>query len=328
MANMANNSVDLILTDPPYYQVKKDAWDNQWSSVEDFLSWLDNVIAEFWRILKPSGTLYLFCGHHLASDTEILMRQRFNVLSHIIWAKPNGRWNGTRKEDLRTYFPSTEHVMMCEHYGAEGFAKGAGRYHKVCTDLKKQTFSPLIEYFKQAKEVSGISSKAINEATGTQMCSHWFGYSQWQLPNKEQYEKLQKLFAEDCNSELSRPFESVSKEIDGLRANYGKLLAEHDDLKIEYQRLRRPFAVSKDVPHTNVWHYPPVQFYPGKHPCEKPAAMMEDIIQAASREGDVVFDAFMGSGATGKAALRLGRKFIGIEMDEHIFINTENALKN
>ncbi len=36
--------------------------------------------------------------HRLASDIEIMMRERFSVLNHIIWAKPSGRWNGaTRK---------------------------------------------------------------------------------------------------------------------------------------------------------------------------------------------------------------------------------------
>ncbi|EGR71237.1 DNA adenine methyltransferase (DNA methylase) from phage origin, partial [Escherichia coli O104:H4 str. LB226692] len=45
--------------------------------------------------------LYLFCGHRLASDIEIMMRERFSVLNHIIWAKPSGRWNGCNKESLR-----------------------------------------------------------------------------------------------------------------------------------------------------------------------------------------------------------------------------------
>ena len=279
MSVMPDNSVDLILTDPPYYQVKKDSWDNQWSSVEDFLSWLDNVNAEFWRILKPSGTLYLFCGSRLASDTEILMRQRFNVLSHIVWAKPSGRWNGARKEDLRSYFPATERIIMCEHYGSEGFAKGKSRYNKVCTDLKKKTFAPLIEYFKQAKEIAGISSKAINKATNTQMCSHWFGYSQWKMPNKSQYEILQGLFVQAGNDQLSRPYTDILCEVEELGVKCRTLLREYDDLKTEYQRLRRQFNVNKDVPYTDVWHYPSVPYYKGKHPCEKPADMMEDIIR-------------------------------------------------
>ncbi|MBJ2118944.1 DNA-methyltransferase [Proteus penneri] len=89
LKTLPENSIDLIATDPPYFRVKSCAWDNQWDSVEAYLSWLDEVLAEFWRVLKPNGSLYLFCGSKLASDTELLVRGRFNVLSHIIWAKPS-----------------------------------------------------------------------------------------------------------------------------------------------------------------------------------------------------------------------------------------------
>jgi len=44
-------------------------------------------------------------------------------------------------------------------------------------------------------ELVDMMKKEINEATGTQMCSHWFSESQWTLPSKEQYQKLQRLFA-------------------------------------------------------------------------------------------------------------------------------------
>ncbi|EFZ72012.1 hypothetical protein ECRN5871_5079 [Escherichia coli RN587/1] len=87
MRSLPENSVDLIVTDPPYFKVKPEGWDNQWAGDEDYLKWLDQCLAQFWRVLKPAGSLYLFCGHRLASDTEIMMRERFNVLNHIIWAK-------------------------------------------------------------------------------------------------------------------------------------------------------------------------------------------------------------------------------------------------
>jgi site-specific DNA-methyltransferase (adenine-specific) len=95
---LPDNSLDAIITDPPYYRVKANAWDNQWPSVTDYLAWLDEFFAEFWRVLKPAGSLYVFCGPKLSSDTELLLRDRFNVLNHIVWAKPSGRWNGARKE--------------------------------------------------------------------------------------------------------------------------------------------------------------------------------------------------------------------------------------
>ncbi len=50
---LPDNSIDLIATDPPYFRVKSCAWDNQWDNVESYLSWLDEVLAEFWRVLKP-----------------------------------------------------------------------------------------------------------------------------------------------------------------------------------------------------------------------------------------------------------------------------------
>lgn len=318
LANMPDNSVDLIVTDPPYFQVKRDAWDNQWPNVEAFLSWLDDVCAQLWRVLKPSGTLYLFCGSRLASDTEILMRQRFNILNHITWAKPHGTWKRARKEDLRSFFPATERIIMCEHYGAEGYAKGGSNYHQKCTQLKQEVFAPLINYFKSARQSANISAKQINEATGTQMASHWFSSSQWKLPNATQYAALQTLFKQASQS-LSKDYDSLNEQSVQLGLQYGELLKDYDVLKAEYTSLRRPFIVTKDVPYTDVWIFSPVPYYPGKHPCEKPSLLLEHVINSSSREGDVVLDCFMGSGATGRACKKLNRSFIGIEMDSAIY---------
>ena len=52
--------------------------------------------------------------------------------------------------------------------------------------------------------------------------------------------------------------------------------------------------------------------------------MMEHIISSSSREGDVVLDCFAGSASTGIAALKLGRRFIGIEFEKPTF---DKALK-
>lgn len=56
-----------------------------------------------------------------------------------------------------------------------------------------------------------------------------------------------------------------------------------------------------------------------KHPTQKPISVLEHIIKIASNENDVVFDPFMGVGSTGKAALNLGRKFIGIELENEYY---------
>ena len=62
------------------------------------------------------------------------------------------------------------------------------------------------------------------------------------------------------------------------------------------------------------------------HPTQKPVMVLERIIKLASKESDVVFDPFMGVGSTGVAALKLGRKFIGVEIDEKYFKAAEKRL--
>lgn len=56
-----------------------------------------------------------------------------------------------------------------------------------------------------------------------------------------------------------------------------------------------------------------------KHPTQKPVSILKKMIQIASNEDDIVFDPFMGVGSTGVAALELGRRFIGVELDNSYF---------
>ncbi|HFP1014322.1 TPA: DNA methyltransferase, partial [Escherichia coli] len=78
----------------------------------------------------------------------------------------------------------------------------------------------------------------------------------------------------------------------------------------------------------DVWTHKPVQYYPGKHPCEKPAEMLQQIISASSRPGDLVADFFMGSGSTVKAALALGRRATGVELDTGRFEQTAQEIRD
>lgn len=55
------------------------------------------------------------------------------------------------------------------------------------------------------------------------------------------------------------------------------------------------------------------------HPVPKPLGWMLWVVRLATRADDVVFDPFTGSGTTGVAALRLGRRFVGIERDPTYF---------
>jgi DNA modification methylase len=52
-----------------------------------------------------------------------------------------------------------------------------------------------------------------------------------------------------------------------------------------------------------------------KHPTQKPVRVLEHLLKLGSKEGDLIFDPFMGVGSTGVAALKMQRRFLGFEKE-------------
>ena len=298
MAKLPDKSVDLILTDPPYFKVKTDAWDRQWEKPTEFLAWLDSIAAQWQRILKPNGSLYCFASPQMAARVECQIMERFRVINHIVWFKQTGIHKRQCKEELRSFFPQTERIMFAEHYGADNMAKGEAGYAAKCDELRGFLFEPLRAYLIGERDRAGHTTKSVVEAMGCTTPSHYFSTSQWALPTEKHYNAMRELFNKQGGEYLRR---------------------EYEDLRREYEDLRRPFSVSSEVPYTDVWSFDTVAYYKGKHPCEKPQDLLRHIITASSRPGAVVLDCFMGSGSTGVACRELGREFIGIELDAEYF---------
>ncbi len=63
------------------------------------------------------------------------------------------------------------------------------------------------------------------------------------------------------------------------------------------------------------------------HPTQKPISILEKIIKIASNDGDIILDCFNGVGSTGEAALKLNRRYLGIEIDNKYVAATQNRLK-
>ncbi len=68
----------------------------------------------------------------------------------------------------------------------------------------------------------------------------------------------------------------------------------------------------------NIWRLPTpgaAEKRFGKHPTQKPVALISRCLRASTNPGDLVLDLFAGSGSTGVAALELGRRFLGVERE-------------
>ncbi len=70
---------------------------------------------------------------------------------------------------------------------------------------------------------------------------------------------------------------------------------------------------------SSVWRIPAVpkrEKLHGYHPTQKPLRLVRRALVASTREGDLIFDPFTGSGTTGVAAKELNRFFVGAELEE------------
>ena len=131
-------------------------------------------------------------------------------------------------------------------------------------------------------------------------------------------------------------------------AHYGILFYAKDikqnkcyELRSPHKRDRKSVYLSKDYGGkkaglhpfgplvSDVWtdiHRVKHNKYRDEHPCQLPIHLLERLILMSSDEGDTVLDPFMGTGTTALAAKRLGRKYIGIELDTKYVEIAENKL--
>ncbi|HYG70010.1 MAG TPA: DNA methyltransferase, partial [Anaeromyxobacteraceae bacterium] len=147
LRGMEAGSVNLFLTDPPYYRVKGAAWDRQWDTPAAFLAWMDALLAEMARVLAPNGSLYLFASPQMAARVEVLVGERFRVLNSIRWEKAEGWHRKTEPAALRSYLSPWEAVIFAEQQGADAF-------------------SPLGDAIRTARQAAGLRATDVDVALG------------------------------------------------------------------------------------------------------------------------------------------------------------------
>jgi DNA modification methylase len=99
----------------------------------------------------------------------------------------------------------------------------------------------------------------------------------------------------------------------------GQLDARYYCLRASCIRKRKAMGADDKMPLTDIWwdiHRIKHRRDRDYHPCQLPDALMERIIRLSSNKGDIVLDAFCGTGTTPVTAVRLGRRYVAIDIDE------------
>lgn len=106
MSRIDNETIDLIIADPPYNLNKNfgNKSDN-WESVQDWVEWSKIWISESKRILKPTGSIFIYGIHHYLCYLQVYLYEiGMQYRRQIIWHYENG-FSGYKNGPAATYEP-------------------------------------------------------------------------------------------------------------------------------------------------------------------------------------------------------------------------------
>ena len=329
LKELEDNSVDSIVTDPPYgLSFMGQKWDYDVPSVD--------VWKECYRVLKPGGHLLSFSGsrtyHRMAVNVE---DAGFEIRDQIMWVYGSGfpkshnvgkaidKKLGNEREVVGKGIPTGSSGDVLKKGMKKDFkiTKGTSEYEGWGTALKpahepivlaRKPFrgdvaSNVLEHgtgalnisgcrvgddeIKTNAKIKGVSFNSINPVSGYIGCEESTHIGRW--PANFIHDGLE---------------EEWSKYFYCPKANKKDRNEGCEDLPLkensDWPQDLDPGASRKSHPQQN------------NHPTVKPTELMRYLCRLITPKDGTVLDPFMGSGSTGKAAILEGFSFIGVELSE------------
>jgi DNA modification methylase len=246
-----------------------------------------------WGIEKPLMDIYSEILKPMIKNREITYR------NFIIWDKGFGQ--GQKSQSHRSYARCNESCLFVTK-GNRTIKKMSAKVHFL--DELKEARKLLIEELKKAK----INCALVQKITRSKyVFGHWIATASWRMITEKHYNLLKNY----CEKNSINAFER----------SYNEFRNEYKNGLFNWQQNRTYF----DNTHENmnsVWRFNPVNNMSSEyclHPSQKPLTVCERAIKTSCPTEGTVLDPFMGSGSAGVACVLLGRKFIGIEINEKYF---------
>lgn len=296
LKSLDDNSVDLIITSPPYADLRKYRMKNNKELAElapdNYVNWFLPKAKEFYRVLKPTGSFILNINdktvgkfQHLYVFQLLLELCKedigFHLVRDYVWFNPatppnsfsSGKFGRTKKSHEYCFWLSKgeewtfnmDSIRRPYSDAMKIYLKGQGkgnRHHNT----RPSTYS--FDCEKVWRDKGGADPGSVLHIE-----EPLFG-----LESPEEFAYMEDQFADLF---IQEPGDVLAVSNTGSKNSFKKLY----DIGI-------------------------------KHPARFPERLVEFFIKAGSNEGDCVLDPFMGSGTTAVVAERLGRNWIGVELSE------------
>lgn len=311
LKELDNDSVDSIVTDPPYgisFMGKK--WDYSVPSVD--------IWKECLRVLKPGGHLLSFSGartyHRMAVNIE---DAGFEIRDQIMWVYGSG-------------FPKSHNIgkKIPEYEGWGTALKPAHEPIVMARKPFKGTIAEnVLEYATGAiniedcrvgdDEIKSCGGRK-NTVVGDERTGKALGINGPHEPlNTIHTGRWPANFIHDGSEEWSKYFYCPK--------------ANKKDRNEGCEELEEKFSGrlnGRNPNSQNTFMDGPIPVATNHHPTVKPTELMRYLIKLVTPKNGTVLDPFMGSGSTGKAAILEDNYFIGIEIDQEYFNIAEKRINH
>lgn len=316
---LPDKCANLILADPPYFEVKGD-FDFIWKSFDDYLKDVEKWCLECKRLLADNGTLFWYGHAKNIAYAQIIFDKHFNLINNLVWDK--GSFMGLEEsEGLRSFAPCTERILM---YGSKAQDTTGRDFIEENYISPRNPFSREISKGMTLYNLREIDFRKLRPSKNgnlTGWCSNIIlGSSN---PTKQDWDLIETII------KSGKEYEELRKEYDELRKEYEELRKEYEELRKEYEELRRPFInhfklqeifrFSNEATKTGAKY---------DHDTVKPETLTRALILTCSRINDLVVVPFAGSGTECAMSVKEGRRTIGFEITEKYAKMSNDRVQN
>ncbi|HDN68064.1 hypothetical protein B6V00_00095 [ANME-1 cluster archaeon ex4572_4] len=302
LKNIPKGAVDLVITSPPYYKQRDYGLGiGNEDTPDEYIENLLKIFHECVKVVKDSGSIVFNLGDKYNEEgslslipfrfaAEVTKRELVKLVNTITWIKTNP----TPRQFKRRLVSSTEPFFH--------FAKSNKYYYNIDAFLTGNT--------RKERERGRGRKKRGNTSVGRRY---------FELIEKSALSEQEK---ERAREELRKVIEEVKKgeiaefrmKIRGIHAPAfgGQEGGRKTQIEKQGFTIIRIFGndLKRDVIESSV---ETIKNCP--HPAVYPEYIIQELVKLLTKEGDIVLDPFVGSGTTAVACKKLGRKFIGFEIN-------------